>query len=768
MKGKMIAISSVLLVFALCSNTDIYALELTQAKWLHQAVNDEGNRLNQDTVGENAINVFIVSDTHLSWDELHDFAMAESDYFLNVVPYRHVYNIVVIQVDDLGFFIKEKNGHRISRPLRTVRPVVTSLTKREYGKNDFLVYVNGFDRVNDAISHGYTETTVSDGMDWFYATVSTRSAVVGGIAHELGHLIANLADEYFALGTGRSFQLEYLNENNGVVREVNLFGDTSYTPTADIVEGELENVHIIDIPKHQLSWAPLIKDDVPLPTWQVPAISFGEFTLWSGEFFRKNFPYADSIGAFGDALFAPTDGACIMNAPDDRWGYCSVCEHAWTVQALTRTREINVQHQEEDIVLHQSAGLSPATASSFAVSWLDTYDTRSAYWLIDGVTIENRFNQTSWSDSELRDLIGKSLTLRIINETAEELLVYNPYSNPHSDIGGLGKIHVQVDLPRVYTEEYTWHIKEFVPPTATPVQPTHTPSPTTTPVSTITPVSVVTIKPNLAAIPANITTSLNGNILTLGWEWNTDDPMNFTIHLWGNNSFVDSKQSPGEERTVTFTLDQDGEYQGFVRAEFVDGSFTEWAYSEVVQYIEPTTPTPTVTPTLINTATPVPPTNTPVPNTPTPQVNTRTMELNWDQIPYFGAGITLAENEVSEGSIVVDNEMLRVSANNGEVATFLPLNTSFTAIDEVTFSVHVKTDSIGWILHVALIEVDCNDQYTGSLNPVQYSINNPKDKTFTASFTINEGHGVVPLIQVAAGSQEVEVEFSNPTLLFSW
>lgn len=570
MKWKMIAVSSVFLLFAICFSTDLYALELKHAQWLHQAVTNESKTLNQDVIGENAINIYLVSDSHISWSELLTYAEQESDYFLKSVPYSPLYNIIVVQVDDLGFYLFGQYGF----PARTVRPVITSLINREYSSNEFLVYINGFENAGDVQTGGYDGIAPSetDGLDWEYVSVSLKRTVVGGVAHELGHLISGLADEYFALGTGRNWQLNYLTQNGGSVNKVNLYGDSNLISTGEIRNGEAINVNIVDIPKNKVPWASLIEEGTPLPTFRSPDISFGDISFWSGVFFAQDFPYFDRIGAFGfgGVLFAPTTGDCIMNSPDTRWGYCKVCKHAFSVQALLRTREVELSNQTQEIILPTLETVSPSTTKPlFAISLIETGNDHSICWLVNGVTDESKFNKTSWSNTELHDLIGKTLTLRVTNETAKENLVYNPY-NPVIQSSDFVTSSPSGKLSSIYTEEYEWRIKEVVPPTATPTPLPSTPTPTHTP--THTPTVIPTPTPAQVSSVTVTQDKEQFGVYSVFWQWpnSAPNPNHWEVHVYQDTTFK-SRVNPapvGSVRNADITLDEPGMYMVYVAPVF--------------------------------------------------------------------------------------------------------------------------------------------------------------------------------------------------------
>jgi len=558
MKGWTFLLSF-LVVLACVSETN--ALELQEAKWLHQAASDNGDILGQDIAGENALNIYIVSDTHVSWSELLEYAEKESDYFLESVPCKELYNIIVVQADDLGFYVFGQEGY----PARTVRPIITSIINREYSQNEFLAYVNGFSNVLGVRTSGYDEPLEPDGLDGSYVSVSLRSVATGIVAHELGHLIADLADEYFALGTGRNWQLNYLTQNDGSVNKVNLYGDLNYISTGEIQNGEVINVNIVDIPKSRIPWAPLIDDGTPLPTFRSTQISFGEL-LFVSEIIWNN-----TIGAFGysNILFAPTSGKCIMDNPGTKHGYCEVCKHAFTVQALTRTREVEISNQTQEIVLPKLETMSPSTTKPLlSISLFETGNDYSISWLVNGVTDESISNKTTWTDLELHGLIGKTLTLRVTNETAKEYLVYNPYN---LDRGYVIEVYnPSGTLASIYTEEYEWQIKEVVLPTATPTPlpptPTQTHTPTNTPtlIPTPTPAQVISV----SVTPD----SKQFGVYTVLWQWPkaAQDPKSFEVHVYQGNIFI-SRVDPaplGNSRSVDITLDEPGMYTVFVAAVF--------------------------------------------------------------------------------------------------------------------------------------------------------------------------------------------------------
>ncbi|PIR04934.1 MAG: hypothetical protein COV57_01710 [Candidatus Liptonbacteria bacterium CG11_big_fil_rev_8_21_14_0_20_35_14] len=417
MRGKLVvSVLSFLFLFVNIVNSQT---TLVNHEWISRAVSDQNHVLSQDIIGLNAINIFIVTDQNISLNDFEQYVVQESDYFLKHVPLSNRFNIFLVRVNNLGFI--PQNDSTVT-PSKSTRNSIEQFIKRNFdNSHDYLVYVNNFFGVGSAVVAG------GNNIDYFYVSAVMSLTNQGIMAHELGHLVCNLSDENDALATGRDWQLNKLiNQTQfGELATINLYGHKDYIPSAEIVNGEIINVNIVDIPREKIPWAALIEDNVPLPTWRVPHISFGKLAFGPGVFNPEDFPYQNSIGAFGDALFAPTTGACIMNIQDPRWGYCKVCEHAWIAQILAKTQEIKHSQPEGDIIIQSSGGNQTSINPILSISFLETgYNTR-AYWLIDGVTNESYLNKKDWSVSEASSLINKTLTLRVISEAG---LIYNPYN----------------------------------------------------------------------------------------------------------------------------------------------------------------------------------------------------------------------------------------------------------------------------------------------------------------------------------------------------
>jgi len=713
------------------------AVELVRAEWLHQSVNDQGEVLGQNVVGENSLNLFIVFDSFVPWSDLWEYAQKESKFFLDKVAYKKLYNIIIIQADDLIFYKENQYG----RPFSSARPVITSLIKRDYGDNDFLAYVNNFSGVGNFIITGYDnfpEESLQDGRDWRYITTSLATSLKFGIAHEAGHLIGNFPDENFALGKSAKWQLDYLISKGGLVEEIGLYGSLEYISTGDIINGEIVNVNIVDIPKEKIPWAPFItKTNIPLPTTRIPSIIFGEIEFGPLEEFRND------IGVFGfhNILYTTKPGGCIMDAPPSiiDYGYCFLHEQSWAIQALVRTREVNLSSEPGSII--SSQGLN--------ISLINTGDERQIHWLVNGVTDSSLSQKTNWTPAELASLNGKSLTLRGINQTAKNYLIDNPYNKNHTNIGGLPLEPARnIPLVDIYSESYSYQIATPIPPTATPVPPTNTP------------VMVATNNPTpIPLVPSNLISELNSNVLELNWSLDlSNNPVKFNAHLYRNGLYFEGKEIQGSERSTSFVLKSSGSYEIFLRSEFEAGKVSDWVKSELVTYTEPT-------PTSIPTITPVPPTNTPVPPTFTPTPNNGVIGLSWTNLPYFGAGIGQTEKEVGDDGLLIQaDNSLRVIARDGEVATFLPIGTTFLAEGLIEFSVHIKTGDIGSVVDLALIETDEQGNYVGPFNHFSYPILKVEDRIIYASIKIQSGKGIVPLLQFRGGSGEFTIEFRDPTL----
>lgn len=560
------------------------ALKTENFKWIFQSVNDVGKTLGTHVVGDNAINIFIVSDLEqASWDELMAYAQKESAYFLAKVSRSYAYNIIVVQADDLNFFVEDQTGY----PSRTIRPLITSLINRSYGDDDFLVYINGFDSVGNFVTSGYKEYDAklfnNDDLDWSYITTSLNTSLEFGVAHEAGHLIGNLADENFALMQGRESQLNRLV--GGDIKEINLVGYREFISTGEIVNGEIVNVNIVDIPKDKIPWSAFIDDGVPLPTDQIESEQFGEIFYLP----KQEFNMGKVVGLFGIShiLFAPTSGACIMNNPDERWGYCKVCEHAWTVQALVRTREVNLSSEPGN--LNPNSGLS--------IALTNTGDTRSVYWLVNGVTDSNLSQKTNWTSSELQGVKGKSLTMWVVNETAKGFLIDNPYNSEHSNIGGHPvRPAKDTDLVDIYSEDYVYHVEPESIPTPEPPQPT--PTYTATPTNTMTPAMTNTPTPRPSIGKVEVLVLPSGEV-SVRWDWTGATPSHWEIHRYRGAEFMDRvvPPPPGEVRTAILpAITTAGEYVVLVAPYFENAPLIGSDFKASVPYTVLPIPTPTPIP----------------------------------------------------------------------------------------------------------------------------------------------------------------------------
>ena len=729
------------------------ALEIVQAEWLHKSVNDEGKVLHQDVVSKNAINIYIASDlSTLSFQDLKEFAEAECTVLSNSNLKKELVNIILIQVDNFFFFSEGGAGH----PYVSVRPMVESLSNREFHMNDFLVYIHKLDRTGDYTTGSYYGSPkLEDGLDWRYISLNISQSTHGGLVHEFGHLFGNLADENFALSQGKDFQLNYLNN---YVEEINLFSNPAYNSLGNT----LENVQIVNIPKEQLPWSALIDDNIPLPTSNMPLVINNGDLIFDISSININ-----KVGAFGahNILFIPTAGRCIMHAPTgdssiDR--FCPVCTHALMVQVLTRTREVNVTLPGEVIIPGDVVINRPLI--SFHLT--NVSDERSFYWTVDGVVNDSWSGKKELSKFDLQSHEEKSVKLIVVNETAKSYLKYNPINKPHTLIGGFDDSHARVPLDKVYTEEYEWQVKALIEPTATntPVPPTPTPTltpvpPTSTPTRVITPVAT---NPPPANTPENLTTRIEGNKVVVGWEYSAaSDPKQFATQLFKDEVFLEGKVVDGSKRGSDFSLQGSGSYHVLVKSIFEAGKESEWVKSSEFTYFSPTA-TPTVTPT------PVPPTPTPVPptSTATPIQSGDVIELSWtNNLTYWGPGIGNTEPEVQEDGIMILDNVLTVKARNGEVATFLSTpGTTFLAEGLIQFSVNIETESIGAIVDLAIIETDDSGNYVGPLVHYTFPVTTSENRVVRVPIDVQTGSGVVPLLQLRSGVGEFTVKFSDPKL----
>ncbi len=292
---------------------------------------------------DQGMNMIIIGDGWMAedWNSYRALVAPQVEFFLSHIPLASFWNVFAVMppsrergvdipsqgvvVDTaLNSYLQQFSDGDFIYPNLSILPYAETegvLGQRYDSSRDFLVLATNS---NESVRGG-----VSYGIDSILISLNSTSLGVTPwlITHEMGHLVCDLADEYFALGTVRGDQEQKLAENQGRIREINLFGDSRYAWPAGAQSGP-------DIPRNELPWSLLVDANTPLPTSLVPRVySSGEV-----EYYWDSL-YEDEIGVFSsyNVLFAPTSGQCIMNAGPSvgqDWGFCPVCTLAWYERTL--------------------------------------------------------------------------------------------------------------------------------------------------------------------------------------------------------------------------------------------------------------------------------------------------------------------------------------------------------------------------------------------------------------------------------------------------
>lgn len=376
---------------------------------------------------ERMMNLIILGDGWLAgeqeWDSYRTLVMPQVEFFLSHIPLSEFWNVWLVLppsrergvdvpnenifVDTaLDSYLQQFSDGDFIYPNLTLLPYTERVVGRRYDVGrDFLVLVTNF---NESVRGG-----VSAGIDSMLISLNSTSLNVTSwlVTHELGHLVCNLADEYFS-DNSRGFQQRLLDSAGGQYREINLFGDSRYAWAEGAQTGP-------DIPRSELPWS-LLVDDVPLPTRRIPYI------IWGGTHYGIEIEeYRDGkIGAFSsvNVIFAPNNGNCIMNGADN--GFCPVCTLAWYERTLAAVRFTTAMTNNQETITNGNEVIDLGLASG--LNW----ETR---WTVDGAEISAFANRESVSVSEIytHTLAAAPVVSVSVTDTASRSALvgkYNVYS----------------------------------------------------------------------------------------------------------------------------------------------------------------------------------------------------------------------------------------------------------------------------------------------------------------------------------------------------
>lgn len=274
------------------------------------------------------------------------------------------------------------------------------------------------------------------------------------LTHELGHLICSLSDHYWAIGLIKSAQEEELRKCSGIIREIGLFGDSSLPKDGNGVP---------IIPRDMLPWAPLIDEDVPIPT-------------------SPPRPYFGRVGCFGsDNVLFTSDGGCLMNGSTDE-GFCLVCQHAFVVKVLSLTTPFQDGDGAASEAKTPRLNLIPLPDRGFPedipevwknITRLGDSDNPYDYeisWLVDGATVPLFSGKTELTEAEWKSKIEGSpstssgtndvhaVVARVRDKVA---LVYNPYNPSLTYHFAFGRTHPEGPLAEYTYKEAVFGVGGF-------------------------------------------------------------------------------------------------------------------------------------------------------------------------------------------------------------------------------------------------------------------------------------------------------------------
>jgi len=584
-----------------------------EARFIYRSEMDQEAIIEQDIIGENAINVLIIGEgfTENSKEKFFSYCFNQGAFFIERVPLSEKFNLVAIwlpSVDD-GIDIPEEGvvkdtpldsyydeGFYEVRKSLKAKEYLARFLRRKEEKQDFLVIT-----INDNRASGF-----SAGIKGSYAVLPLEtSGVQDVLTHELGHLIAGLADEYLAVGSGESKQTKFLLSEGGVVNYPNLIGNINWPKDAD---------GFPIIPKEDIPWADLIKEDTPIPTTKLEVNYFREISYDPLPGFEKE------IGCHGiyNILFAPRYGGCIMDSPGQEYApnsFCPVCQRQWK-------KEIG------ELLINRPAVITKWSASGISEDsqpFADTL-THNFYWEMDGEWFyaTGFLLRNPWGDDraflqisipELSGTENKKEYWNVVSENVSpnpdpvlgwDIIDQNltqefgmvVFVRSDININQMSQFRVEVNLPEFgkFTVKSALDqiIKPEPTPTPTPILPTPTPIPPTP-----TPIPQVSVSNVMFS-------SLNGKV-SVSWQANAN-PEKWEIHLYrfneetGENEFLTRKdpQTEGSIRMVEFPeVKTSGRYQAFV-SPVVGGEIIKFVPSPPFKWQSPDEPTPTPIETGVN------------------------------------------------------------------------------------------------------------------------------------------------------------------------
>lgn len=514
-----------------------------EVRWIYKSWADREKELG-NVLGENALNIFVLAEgfTGNSKNSFFEFANEQADFFIESVPLSNHFNIFLVYLPSLEEGV-DVPGRGIERDTALDSIYIASdgtlelndyflpfiylksISERDFSEErDFIVVLVNAQAVNisalDSFQEYLTSLTLMD---------NGRREVPSVMTHELGHQIASLADEYRALGQGKSLQMEALQNSNGELREINLWGSEDYLHSVE--------EDFIPIPREIIPWGSLIRDEVPLPTGTEEVES-----PFSGKVYYPLEEFYEVTGLFGDyhILYAPTNQNCLMNwggRPEDPNNFCPVCANAWRVRILGETFFLVGGPMPNGRQASMDSGIL-RVGEEIALDLIPSASGYEVAWLVDGVREKVEGSKFQVESGNLLEVVVTDIAMR-------ESIKYNPYNDYAENHPGSSLARLSGTTSRFYTEIYDWEIRRAENPLITP---------------TPTPKLYITIIEN----------SIKEAGIFFAWEWPYDEPLSFNLHIYTvplqRESFLKQTIVKGDQRTYLFTPSKPGKYAVAIKA----------------------------------------------------------------------------------------------------------------------------------------------------------------------------------------------------------